>query len=245
METTISTNVSQADLRELAFRDLEHSLATLRKGTEHLDRNSPLVRHMIGAIVNAESSLKIIVMTSSGEIKALPGPLHGEDDTDFEAGGAVPVEATTVATNDQTNGNGAHANNGNESSTTAVTTETPGPARYAVAHAQVRNQCEARDLGCTHKRINGNSNGRHQQLCPFFQTGRLLDAGYEIDTVEDYVKALKKEYGKLPYKSVENMKSKIDLEHGSYRKVLLSVRRGRKARSTGKTKKAAKAKRAG
>lgn len=240
METTINTNVSPADLRELAFRDLEHSLATLRKGTEHMDRNSPLVRHMIGAIINAESSLKIIVTTSNGEIKALPGPLHGEADTDFDAGDAVPVEATTV----QTNGNGEHADNGNGSTTTDVTSKAPGPAPYAVAHAQVRNQCEGRSLGCTHKRINGNSNGRHQQLCPFFQTGRLLEAGYEIDTVEDYVKALKKEYGKLPYKSIENMKSQIDLKHGSYRKVLLSVRRGLKARNGGKptTKKVTKKK---
>lgn len=242
METTISTNVSSADLRELAFHDLEHSLATLRKGTEHMDRNSPLVRHMIGAILNAESSLKIIVMTSSDEIKALPGPRHGDDDTDFDAGGATPVEATTVQTS-HANGNSEH---GNESDTTAVTSESSGPAPYAVAHAQVRNQCEARSLGCTHKRINGNSNGRHQQLCPFFQTGRLLEAGYEIDTVDDYVKALKKEYGKIPYKSIENMKSQIDLKHGSYRKVLLSVRRGLKARNGGKTaKKIAKAKKAG
>lgn len=242
METTISTNVSPADLRELAFRDLEHSLATLRKSTEHLNRNSPLVRHMIGAIMNAESAVKIIVMTSGDEIKALPGPRHGEDVADFDAGGAVPIEATTVSTN--SNGDGHDSNGNGATATDAQDAEkSEGPAPYAVAHAQVRNQCEARSLGCTRKRINGNSNGRHQQLCPFFQTGRLLEAGYEIDTVEDYVKALKKEYGKLPYKSVENMKNKIDLEHGSYRKVLLSVRRGLKARNGSKTtKKAAKTK---
>ena len=229
---TISTDVSQADLRDLAFRDLEHSLATLRRSTEHLNAGSPLVRHMIGAIGVAESSLRILATNTDDEIKALAGPLHGDaDDADFEVGdNTVEVRPEKFETSKD-----AEASKGTELSVVGQDKTEGGLTSYA-AHASVKNRCGARDLGCRHEKINGNSNGRHQQACPFFQTGRLLEAGYVIRTIEDYALALKTEHGDIGYHSVENMKTAIDREHGSYRKVLLSVRGGLKARAkkTGK-----------
>jgi len=236
METTINRNVSATDLRNLAFRDLEQSLATIKQGAENLGQN-PIVLRMMGAVGVAQNSLKIIAMTQGAEIMALSGPLHGEDDeADFEAGGAIPVEATVAdATPAAPNGNGVATNgNGTHDKTE---TEPKGPASYAVAHAKVKHRCGAHDLGCDRGKISGNSHGRHQQLCAFFQTARLIEAGYQIDTADDYVKAIKKEYGKIPYSTADTMKKELDRKYGSYRKVLLAVKSGLRARKKTSAKK--------
>lgn len=225
MSTT--KNMTPADLREAAFRDLEQSIATIKQGAEHLPNENPIVLRMIGAIGVAESSLKIISVIPSSEVRALTGPLHGEDDVEFDAGGAIPVEVVS--------GDAREPQQDVVSGATGTEAPQDGPPAYAIAHAQKKLQCGAKDLGCTHKKTNGNSNGRHQQVCPFFQTAKLLEAGYRIETIEDYAKALKKENGgKLPYDSIESMRKTIERKCGSYRKVLLSVRAGMKARDKAK-----------
>lgn len=243
METISQTSerqMSTTEIRELAFRDLEKSLATIKEGAVCLGDKNPIVLRMVGAIGVAENSLKIIAMTPASEIRALSGPLHGEPDASDFAADAIPVETESTTTETERNGNGAERNGNGTSENgaasengagTSVETDEKKPAAYAVAHAKVKHRCGAHDLGCAHPRISGNSHGRHQQLCPFFQTGRLIEAGYDIHTLDDYAKALKKEHKKLPYSSVEAMQKAIDLEHGSYRKVLLAVRKGLKARA--------------
>lgn len=216
MTTTRSITL---DIRELAFRDLEQSLGTIREVVAHMG-DTPIALRMRGAVVVAENSLKILDMTPGGEVKALSGPVYGEDD----AGEAVHVEATTVERQGATNGSSENGSSGKESA------EKPKRS-YAIAHAKVKHRCGAHDLGCTKERISGNSHGRHQQVCTYFQTARLLEAGYQIDTVDDYIKAIKKEYKKLPYSSAERMVKDINLKHGSYRKVLLAVKSGLRARA--------------
>lgn len=239
METTISRSRYSADqIRESAFRDLEQSLCTIKEVVSHMG-DDPIALRMKGAIFVAENSLKIIDMTPGGEIKALSGPRYGDDmEHDFDAGDdtdePIHVEATTVERKDEpavtSNGNGHHVHaNGNGQAETQESTKEP--RSYAIAHAKVKHRCGAHELGCTKERISGNSHGRHQQLCAFFQTARLLEAGYQIDTVEDYIRAIKKEYKKLPYSSADRMVKEINQKHGSYRKVLLAVKRGLRERA--------------
>jgi hypothetical protein len=187
--------------KELAFREVESSLASLNRFTATLRKKYPeesLLKHMARTLGVHESWVRVLEQNEGGEIKLLAGPIHelgGEDARD--------VDATVVG-----NGNGH---------------EEPARTDYTRAHATKTNYCGARDIGCKFE-TKGNSYGRHQQLCEYFQTRRLLEAGYQINSFEDFVKALKKENGgKLPA-SPDTLKATIDKDHGSYTKLLREVK---------------------
>lgn len=193
-------------LRELAFAELESSHATMRKVVGLMDVRNPLVRHMSQVLGVAENSLRILESNPASEIKQVTGPVHDETDEPRE------IDADVVDGKANANGNG-------ESDVVIAS----GPAAHAVAHAQKLHYCGARRFGCGFQ-THGNSYGRHQQLCEYFQTNKLLEAGYKIDTFEDFVKALTKENGGKIAASPESLKASIERRHGSYRKLLVEIK---------------------
>lgn len=205
-----SSEIVKSDrLRDLAFHELETSHATLRKLAGLMDAKNPLVRHMSQVLGVAENSLRILEANPGGEIKLLPGPIHGDEpETERDA------EASVVESDE----------NGSEPAPEDKKT----PPDFAIAHARRLNHCKAKKLGCDYK-VHGNSIGRHQQLCEYYQTGRLLEAGYKIESFEDFLRALKKESKGKTAASPETLKASIEREHGTYRKLLGEVRKAMRA----------------
>ena len=150
MTTTLDDVVvaGSADIREMAFANLELCVAGWGKIAGMLDDRHPLAQAAIGLNMMAEHSLRAIALT--------PAHVMASSDTGGAAIMKVPAEATDSV---------------------GETAETERDVRkpWAVAHANRKHYCIGRKEGCPYS-VHGNSIHKHMMDCEIAKAIRVREA---------------------------------------------------------------------